>query len=245
MRMAVEGKSVLVTGASRGLGKALAEGFTSAHANVASCSLHAGNATRMIDSGFPPPTVLHRQCDVSSHEECLGFVEEVVSTFGRLDVLINNASILGLRAPIESYPPDVWENVIRVNLTGVFNMTSAVIPHMKKQMGGSIINVSSSVGRTGRKTWGAYAASKFGVEGLTQVLGEELHPWNIRVNSVNPGAMATEMRHAAFPNEDPSTLKKPEEILAIFYYLASEESKEVTGQTLDAQSFQHAGNIAC
>jgi NAD(P)-dependent dehydrogenase (short-subunit alcohol dehydrogenase family) len=103
--------------------------------------------------------------------------------------------------------------------------------------GGSIINVSSGVGRIGKPRWGAYAASKFALEGLTQLLAAELQPFHIRVNAVNPGGTRTGMRAAAYPEEDPLTLPTPEQITPVFVYLASDESRDVTGQSLEARDF--------
>jgi len=116
-------------------------------------------------------------------------------------------------------------------------MTNAVVPVMLKQQAGAILNVTSSVGKTGRAKWGAYAVSKFAIEGLTQVLAEELKPHNITVNSVNPGSLATEMRRQAYPKENPALLRKPEEVTEVFVYLASYHGTGITGQWFDAANF--------
>jgi NAD(P)-dependent dehydrogenase (short-subunit alcohol dehydrogenase family) len=108
---------------------------------------------------------------------------------------------------------------------------------MIPQRSGSIINVSSGVGRIGRACWGAYAASKFGVEGLTQVLADELREFGIRANSVNPGPTRTEMRALAYPEEDPLTLPTPDHVAPVFVYLASDDSAAVTGQSFDARDW--------
>jgi NAD(P)-dependent dehydrogenase (short-subunit alcohol dehydrogenase family) len=132
--------------------------------------------------------------------------------------------------------------VIRVNLNGVFFVTQPVVKRMIAQHQGSIINVSSGVGRVGRAHWGAYAVSKFGVEGLTQVLADEVKQFGVRVNSVNPGPTRTEMRAEAYPEEDPLTLPTPEQVTPIFVHLASAESIDVTGQTLEARDWAKPGN---
>jgi len=124
-----------------------------------------------------------------------------------------------------------------VNLNGPFFVIKACLPLMTAGGEGSIINVSSGVGRIGKPRWGAYAASKFGLEGLTQVLAAELQPLHIRVNAVNPGGTRTTMRAAAYPEEDPLTLATPEEITPVFVYLASDASRDVTGQSLEARDF--------
>jgi NAD(P)-dependent dehydrogenase (short-subunit alcohol dehydrogenase family) len=128
--------------------------------------------------------------------------------------------------------------VLEANLTGSFLLTKAVIPHMPE--GGSIVNITSGVSIEGRPRWGAYSVSKFGMEGLTQILAAELEDRGIRVNSVDPGSMRTEMRAAAYPNEDPNTLITPEENIDIFLDLISDESKGVTGERFQAKEFQQA-----
>jgi NAD(P)-dependent dehydrogenase (short-subunit alcohol dehydrogenase family) len=158
--------------------------------------------------------------------------------FGRLDVLVHNAAILGPRLPIAEYPLDAWREVLEVNVTGVFLVTRSALLLLRRAGGGSIIHLSSGVGRRGRARWGAYAVSKGAIEILTQILAEELAPEGIRVNAVNPGPTRTRMRAQAYPEEDPLSLPTPEEITSIFVYLASDESWELNGQSLDACSFR-------
>jgi NAD(P)-dependent dehydrogenase (short-subunit alcohol dehydrogenase family) len=161
----------------------------------------------------------------------------VLARFGTIDVLVNNASILGPREPIATYPVAAWEEVLRVNLTGIFLVTRAVLPAMMARRAGSIINVTSGVGRRGKARWGAYAVSKAGVENFTQVLADEVTESQIRVNAVNPAATRTAMRAAAYPSEDPLTLPSPEEIVPVFLYLASDDSATITGESLDAHDW--------
>src|SRR3712207_4446284 len=124
------------------------------------------------------------------------------------------------------------------NLNGFFLVTKAAIPRMPE--GGSIVNVVSGVSVEGRAEWGAYSVSKFGVEGLTQVLASELEGCGIRVNAVDPGGMRTGMRAAAYPEEDPMTRITPEENTDVFVYLASDDSRGVTGRRFKAQEFRRA-----
>ncbi|MGA9406464.1 MAG: SDR family oxidoreductase, partial [Bacteroidota bacterium] len=177
------------------------------------------------------------QTDISDERQAEEFLSLCASNFGAIDVMVNNAGILGPRVPLSHYPSQEWEKVLSVNLNGLFFMTKHALPFFR-EVGGSIVNVSSSVGKIAMPNWGAYGVSKFATEGFTRALAEELRPRNIRVNAVNPGSVATEMRHQAFPDEDRRTLKKPEEILDVFVYLASDDSMHVTGQTLDAQHFK-------
>jgi NAD(P)-dependent dehydrogenase (short-subunit alcohol dehydrogenase family) len=176
--------------------------------------------------------------DVSRSTHVENLVSAVIERFGRIDVLINNAGLLGPRVMIEEYPEDEWRAVLDANLTAPFLLARAVIPYMLE--GGSIINVTSGVSIEGRPRWGAYSVSKFGLEGLTQILAAELEERGIYVNSVDPGGMRTEMRAVAYPGEDPMTRITPEENTDVFLYLASEESKGVTGERFKAQEFQRA-----
>jgi NAD(P)-dependent dehydrogenase (short-subunit alcohol dehydrogenase family) len=180
--------------------------------------------------------VLAVAADVSKGPDVERLVLESVERFGKIDVLVNNAGLLGPRVAIEDYPEDEWRRIIDANLTGPFLVSRAAIPHLSD--GASIINVVSGVSVEGRAEWGAYSVSKFGIEGLNQILAAELAERGVRVNAVDPGGMRTDMRAAAYPEEDPQTRITPEENTAVFLYLASEESKGVTGERFKAQEFE-------
>ncbi|HWP60632.1 MAG TPA: SDR family NAD(P)-dependent oxidoreductase [Candidatus Acidoferrales bacterium] len=234
----LDGKVALITGASRGIGKAIAQAYARAGAKVVLCArgkpdLEAA-ATEIESAGG---AVSWKVADLAKPRQAQGVVRFAVKVYGALHILVNNASVLGPRAPIVDYPLAAWEEVIRCNLTGPFVLCKEALKIMIPSGEGSIINVSSGVGRVGRGRWGAYAASKFGLEGLTQVLADELKDKNIRVNAVNPGATRTAMRAQAYPDEDPQTLPKPEAITGVFLYLASDSSRNVTGQSLDARDW--------
>jgi NAD(P)-dependent dehydrogenase (short-subunit alcohol dehydrogenase family) len=238
--MRLTGKVALVTGGSRGIGKAVAAAYAAEGADVVVVArdrhrLEAA-AAEIRKEGCRVVAFL---ADVAERGKAQALGGLIRREFGRLDVLVNNASSLGPRVPILEYPEEEWERVIAVNLHGPFFVIKACLPVMMATGGGSIINVSSGVGRVGKPRWGAYAVSKFGVEGLTQVLAAELQPFGIRVNAVNPGGTRTAMRATAYPEEDPLTLPTPEEITPVFVYLASDESRGVTGQSLEARDFLH------
>jgi NAD(P)-dependent dehydrogenase (short-subunit alcohol dehydrogenase family) len=180
--------------------------------------------------------------DVTKLDDMKRLVRAVVKQYGGIHVLVNNASLLGPRDLIASYPVAAWEEVLRVNLTGLFYVTQEVLRFMIPRRQGSIINISSGVGRVGKARWGAYAASKFGVEGFTQVLADEVKEMGIRVNAVNPGPTRTEMRAEAYPEENPMTLPIPDEITEVFTYLASDESLGVNGKSLDARDWMRRAN---
>ena len=235
----LEGKVVLITGASRGLGRALALAYAEGGAKLVLNSRSEGSLNPVAkEAGGTGAEVLAVPADVASAADVEGLVDAAVERFGRIDVLVNNAGLLGPRVKIEEYPEDEWRQVIDANLTAPFLLSKAVIPHMPE--GGSIVNVVSGVSIEGRTEWGAYSVSKFGVEGLTQILAAELKDRGIRANAVDPGGMRTEMRAAAYPDEDPQTRITPEENTAVFLYLASDESKGVNGQRFKAQEYSQA-----
>jgi NAD(P)-dependent dehydrogenase (short-subunit alcohol dehydrogenase family) len=236
-------KVALITGGSRGIGKAIAAAYARQDARVFICAREEGDLARTVnDIRDAGGEISGLAGDIGKPEDARRIVEAAVERYGRTDVLVNNASLLGPRVTIVDYPITDWEEVVRVNLTGVFLLTQQVLQVMIPQRQGSIINVSSGVGRTGKARWGAYACSKAGLEGFTQVLADELKDSGIRVNSVNPAATRTAMRAEAYPDEDPLTLPAPEEIMPIFLYLASDESVGVTGKALDAREWMKRGN---
>ena len=233
----LRGKVALVTGASQGLGRALALAYAGEGASlVLNSRSEEGLRPVAEEAEGLGADALAIAADVSRGADVERMVGAAVGRFGRLDVLVNNAGLLGPRVRIEEYPEDEWRRVIDANLTGPFLVCRAVIPHLPE--GGSIVNVVSGVSVEGRAGWGAYSVSKFGVEGLTQILAAELEERGVRVNAVDPGGMRTDMRAAAYPEEDPNTRITPEENTAVFLYLASDESRGVTGQRFKAQEFR-------
>src|SRR3989304_4904087 len=186
---------------------------------------------------LPHGEIEYVKADIVNKDDIKRIANRVKEKWNKLDILVNNASILGVRTSILDYPEDIWEEVIDVNLNGQFFVIKAVLPFLLKSNNASIINVASSVGRRGKALWGAYAASKFGLEGLTQVLADELKASSVRVNSVNPGGTRTEMRARAYPGEDPMTLPTPEDIVHVFLYLESDESVGITGKSFDARDW--------
>ena len=231
------GKVALVTGGSRGIGRAIAEAYARAGAKVFICGRNADHLGRAIDQVRGVGVIEGIAGDVGDPLDVERIVQATINRFGAVHVLVNNASILGPRQPLSQYPVADWSEVLRINLTGIFLMVRAVLPIMFEQRMGSIINLSSGVAKKGRARWGAYAVSKAGVEGLTQVLADEVSASGIRVNTVNPAPTRTEMRALAYPSEDPLNLPTPDEILPVFLYLASDASATVSGQSLEARDW--------
>jgi NAD(P)-dependent dehydrogenase (short-subunit alcohol dehydrogenase family) len=199
--------------------------------------LHGRDDTLLKDRASTLPNTSRHEwiiADLSREDDLKSFAQEVKRRYPRLDVLVHSAGILGPRSSLEDYPLDDWNTVIRVNLTAPFRITQALLPMLRKAKHPSIIFVSSGVGHRGSAEWGAYSVSKFGVEGLTQVLADELHAEGIRVNAINPGGTRTRMRAQAFPEEDPNTLPTPEQIAPVFVELASPENK-LSGRSIEAR----------
>ncbi|MBI1993436.1 MAG: SDR family NAD(P)-dependent oxidoreductase [Deltaproteobacteria bacterium] len=234
----LDGKVALITGGSRGIGKAIAMAYAREGAKVFICARKRGVLRKAAEEiRAAGGEVRWYAADISKATAVRRLVRQVCRAYGTIHILVNNASMLGPREPVINYPVPAWEKVIKANLTAVFFVTKEVLGVMARQKEGAIINLSSGVGRIGKARWGAYAAAKFGVEGLTQVVAEEVKEWNIRVNAVNPGGTRTEMRAEAYPDEEPMTLPTPEEIAPIFVYLASDESREITGRSFDARDW--------
>jgi NAD(P)-dependent dehydrogenase (short-subunit alcohol dehydrogenase family) len=233
-------KVALITGATRGIGRAIAAAYLREGACVFICARNeqeVAAAVRELREDTTDAQVDGCAGDVGKETDVCRIVDAAIERFKTLDTLVNNASLLGPRVALVHYPFGQWEEVIRVNLHGVFLLSQQVVKCMMAQRHGSIINVSSGVGRVGRARWGAYAVSKFGLEGLTQVMADEVKEFGIRVNSVNPGPTRTGMRAEAYPEEDPLTLPTPEQITPIFVHLASAQSENVTGQMFEAKDW--------
>ena len=241
------GKTVLVTGAGDGIGRALAKTLALYGADV----VLLGKTRTKLEAVFDwvvghsatKPVIVPCDLNFLDQDSAEALADQVRAEFGRLDGLVHNASALGPKTPVEHYPLSEWEMVTRVNLTAAVTLTQTLTPLLREtgQPQGaeaSIIFTSSSVGRQGRAYWGAYAASKFAVEGLMQVLADEFaHEGAIRVNSLNPGATRTPMRRLAYPGEHPATVPPPEARLGLYLYLLSDAAKGVTGQALDARGW--------
>jgi NAD(P)-dependent dehydrogenase (short-subunit alcohol dehydrogenase family) len=156
--------------------------------------------------------------------------------YGRLDGLVHCAALLGTLTPIDQYDVPTWCRVLHVNLTAAFALTQVLLPALRRSADASVIFTSSGVGRRGRAYWGAYAVSKFAVEGFVQVLADELAGNStVRVNAINPGKVRTTMRRQAYPSENLLSLPLPETVLEPYLKLLGPRGAGISGQSLDCQ----------
>jgi NAD(P)-dependent dehydrogenase (short-subunit alcohol dehydrogenase family) len=234
-------KKALITGASRGLGKEIALAF--ARENIEAISITARNKTELnkvcyeINKISPTTKVVVLAGDVSVSEDIERIVATTLHAFeGKLDILINNASVLGItpRPYLLDCPLDNFRKILDTNLVGPFLLIKSLLPAMIEE-GGSIINVSSDAGVVGYAGWGPYGISKFGLEGMSQTWAAELKETDVRINWVDPGSMNTAMHRAAEPDENPDQWADPADITDVFVFLASDQSKQINGQRFEAQ----------
>lgn len=239
--MLLEGKVALITGGSRGIGRAtallLAEQGADIVINYAGNKKAADEVCEAVKS--IGRKVLAIQADVSKSDDVQKMVDEVVKEFSRIDILVNNAGITkdGLLMRMKD---EDWSSVIDINLTGVYNCSKAVTKPMMKQRSGSIINMSSVVGVNGNVGQANYAAAKAGIIGFSKALAKELASRNIRVNAIAPGFIATDMttdlsdkvKEEMLKTIPLNSLGTAEDVAQAVLFLASDASKYITGQTL-------------
>lgn len=231
---------ILVTGAGDGIGKAAALGFARLGATLILLGKTVEKLEQVYDqieqTGGPQPAIVPFNLETASLLEYRNLADSMEQEFGRLDGLLLNAAVLGDLRPLEFYPMELFEKVMKVNVNAQFLLVRHLMPLLRQSDQGSIVFTTSSVGRKGRANWGAYGISKFAVEGMMQTLADEIRNTSqIKVNCINPGATRTKMRASAYPAEEPATVCPPEAILNLYFYLMGKDSAGVTGQSLDAQ----------
>lgn len=235
----LHGRVILVTGAGDGIGRAAAKCFAAHGATVILLGKTVSSLEQVYDeieqSGHPQAAIYPMNLRGATSEDYETLAETIKREFGRLDGVLHNAAVLGQRRGIEHTTPADWNDVLQVNLTAPFLLTRALMPLLRESPDASVLFTSSGVGRRGKAYWGAYAVSKFGIEGMAQVLADELSGTsNIRVNCINPGATNTRMRRSAYPAENPAVNPLPEQRMNSYLYLIGPDSRNISGASLDA-----------
>jgi NAD(P)-dependent dehydrogenase (short-subunit alcohol dehydrogenase family) len=234
------GRIILITGASGGLGKALALECARAGASVIVSGRNQSKLDRVYDEivalGAAQPAIATLDLATATALDYDNLAKTIDGEFGKLNGIVHAAALLGDRTPLEQYDVPTWCRVLHVNLTAPFILTQVLLPNLRRSKDASVVFVSSGVVNNQRPFWGAYAVAKTGLESVRAMLSQELEGEpNIRVNSVNPGRMRTAMRAAAYPAENPNTVPTPLSVSGAFLYLLSEQSRAIDGQYIEAQ----------
>lgn len=239
---------VLITAGAGGIGFAIARAFHASGATVYVCDIDAAALSRAAGE---LPGLLTRRCIIGDRAEVTGMVADAVARLGGIDVLVNNAGIGGPTRPVHEIDPADWDAVLRVNLTGAFDVTRLAIPHLIQSGRGVVINMASAAGRFGYANRSPYAASKWALIGFTKTLSMELGEFGVRVNAIAPGAVAGEraervfqgraeatgqslddVKRLAMTSQSLKTLVDPADIAQLAVFLASDAAKSISGQVL-------------
>ncbi|WP_295542860.1 YciK family oxidoreductase [uncultured Thiohalocapsa sp.] len=231
---------ILVTGAVEGVGRAVARGAARHGATVVLCAKDEAKLEAVYDEieadGGPEPASLPLDLEQADEPLYLGVATTLGDELGRLDGLVHCATYAPFLSRVDDYDAEQWQRVTRVNLTAPFLLTQACMPLLRAADDASVVFTADRVGRRGLAYWGAFAAAKFGIEGLTQVLAEETRDsTRIRVNSLDPGIVRTAQRRQLYPGEDPNTLPTADVAVPAYLWLLGPDSAGTTGQALSAQ----------
>ncbi|MBK6739453.1 MAG: YciK family oxidoreductase [Haliea sp.] len=234
------GKSILVTGAGDGIGRAAALSYARHGATVLLLGRTESKLEAVYDeieaAGGAKPGIIELDLATAAEDNYATLAASLAEELPCLHGILHNAALLGERRPIADAGYKSWSTVMQVNVNAQFLLTRYLLPLLQQAPGASIILTSSGVGRVGKAYWGAYAVSKFATEGFMQVLADELqNTSNIRVNSLNPRGTNTAMRRAAYPAETPTNNPSPQDIMPAYLYLMGDDSAGITGKAFDAR----------
>ncbi len=232
----LEDRVVLVTGAGDGIGRAAALAFAAHGATVVLLGKTVAKLETLYDeieaAGGPEPAIYPMHLEGASPHDYEELAHVIDVNFEQLDGILHNAATLPYLSRIKDYEPDDWTRMLQVNLTAPFLMTQACLPLLERSADARVLFTTDATGRDGKAFWGAYGVSKFGIEGLTQILAAELERSNIRVNCIDPGPTRTDMRKRIFPGEDEASLKAPSALMPLYLWAMGPDSRAVTGQRL-------------
>jgi len=233
---------IMITGAADGLGRSMALSFARHGASTILLDKHVKNLESLYDeieaNDFPQAAIYPLDLEGASADDYETMAENIEREFGRLDGLIHNAAIMGPITPMQLYDSQAWYKVMQVNLYAPFLINQSCLPLLNESDDSRILFVSDACGHQGSAYWGAYGASKAGLENMMQTLADELESNTpIKVNSIDPGNIRTTMRAFAYPGEDPNSLPTAEEVLPGFLFLMGKDSKQYNGQSFMAEDF--------
>jgi NAD(P)-dependent dehydrogenase (short-subunit alcohol dehydrogenase family) len=236
----LKNKIILVTGAANGIGKEVSLAYAEYGATVILLDKVIAKLEQVYDqieqSNYPQPAIYPMDLSGASVKDYQDLADNIENEFGHLDGILHNAALLGSLMPIAQYDLEHWSKVMQINLNAPYLLSRYCLPLLNKSSSSSIIFTADDVGNKGKAYWGAYAISKAASTNLMQVMADELEENTpIRVNSINPGAVATAMRAGAYPGEDPNLLTKIESIIPSYLYLMGEDSDQINGQMINAQ----------
>lgn len=248
MVQALDGKRVIITAGASGIGAVVAQTCALEGASVAICDI---DRAALEEFSARNPAIATFHCDVSQHAAVAHFVADTLGALGGVDILVNNAGTAGPTALAENIAPTDWDATVSVNLSSQFYLAQLIIPHLKAQRAGSIVNMSSAAGRLGLPMRAPYAAAKWGVIGLTQTLAMELGEYDIRVNAILPGAVTGDrmtrvlddkaaMLDLALEDVEADEIKNvsmkrmidPQEVADLVVFICSEKGRSISGQSL-------------
>ncbi|MGD2117299.1 MAG: YciK family oxidoreductase [Chromatiales bacterium] len=231
---------VLVTGAGKGIGRMASLAYAQHGATVILLDKDLGLLESVYDEieaqGYPEAAIYPMDLQHAGPDAYDTLAETLEKEFGRLDGLLHNAAQLKLLSRIDDYDFETWYQVLQVNLNAPFMITQVCLPLLRESEQASLLFTSDTVGRHGKAYWGAYGVSKFGIEGLMQILAQELENSAIRVNSIDPGPTATDLRHLAYPGEDKSGLKSAEDLAPLYLWLMGRDSHDTHGQAISYEA---------
>jgi len=235
----LENKTILVTGAGDGIGKQAALTYASLGATVILLGRTVEKLENVYDqivaNGAPEPAIVPLDMKGATKQNYIDMSTTISDQFDKLDGVLLNASVLGELTPFTTIHEQIFDDVMQVNVKAQFLIAQALIPTLLKANAPSLVFTSSGVGNKGRAYWGTYSMSKFATEGMMELIADEYDNTSLRTNAINPGGTKTPMRTKAYPAEDQDTIATPEEIMPLYVYLMSDESKDVNGQVLKAQ----------
>ncbi|TVT53924.1 MAG: YciK family oxidoreductase [Sedimenticola thiotaurini] len=231
------GRTILITGAGDGLGKTAAIACSGHGATVILLGRTIAKLESVYDAieaaGGVQPAIYPMNLEGATPHDYSELAETLSKEFGSLEGLLHNAAQLRLLSRLDDYDAETWYQVMQVNLNAPFLLTQACLPLLRKAKDASVVFTSDQVGRKGKAYWGAYGVSKFGIEGMMQILADETRESsNIRVNSFAPGPTRSKLRLTAYPGEDAETLKTPDALIADYLWLMGPDSIGTTGQAL-------------